>query len=144
MMRLSALLLLAALVGGCDLFPKRLYLEAEDGGAFGDGGAGSALTLAETCVGEVPVVEVDEATGLAKVIGHGEGAITAWYSGQITLARITSPWPSAIPDDVYSQTPRRNVIDDAVLGQLRRLNLKPSPRSSDSEFIRRVRPRCRH
>ncbi|HJK89302.1 MAG: hypothetical protein CMN31_23300 [Sandaracinus sp.] len=62
MMRLSALLLLAALVGGCDLFPKRLYLEAEDGGAFGDGGAGSALTLAETCVGEVPVVEVDEAT----------------------------------------------------------------------------------
>ena len=47
-------------------------------------------------------------------------------------------WPSDIPDEVYSQTPRRNVIDDAVLGQLRRLNLKPSPRSSDSEFIRRV------
>ena len=23
--------------------------------------------------------EVDEATGLAEVIGHGEGAVTAWY-----------------------------------------------------------------
>ena len=25
------------------------------------------------------------------------------------------PWPSDIPDEVYSQTPRRNVIDDPCL-----------------------------
>ena len=84
------------------------------------------------------MAEVDEATGLATVIGHGDGAVTAWYSGQIALARIRSPWPNMIPDETYSQAPRRNVIDDAVLDLLRRLNLKPSPRSSDSEFIRRV------
>ena len=58
--------------------------------------------------------------------------------GKSRWPELPPPWPSDIPDEVYSQTPRRNVIDDAVLGQLRRLNLKPSPRSSDSEFIRRV------
>ena len=105
---------------------------------FSDGTERDVTRWARFASTDATVAEVDEATGLAKVIGHGEGAVTAWYSGQIALARITSPWPSAIPDEVYSQTPRRNVIDNAVLGQLRRLNLKPSPRSSDSEFIRRV------
>ena len=105
---------------------------------FSDGTERDVTRWARFASTDATVAEVDEATGLAKVIGHGEGAVTAWYSGQIALARITSPWPSDITDEVYSQTPRRNVIDDAVLGQLRRLNLKPSPRSSDSEFIRRV------
>ncbi|MEE2948064.1 MAG: DUF1553 domain-containing protein [Verrucomicrobiota bacterium] len=105
---------------------------------FSDGTERDVTRWARFSSTDATVVEVDEATGLAKVIGHGEGAITAWYSGQISLARITSPWPSAIPDEVYSQAPRRNVIDEAVLSQLRRLNLKPSPRSSDSEFIRRI------
>ena len=105
---------------------------------FSDGTERDVTRWARFASTDATVAEVDEAAGLAKVIGHGEGAVTAWYSGQIALARITSPWPSNIPDEVYSQTPRRNVIDDAVLGQLLRLNLKPSPRSSDSEFIRRV------
>lgn len=105
---------------------------------FSDGTERDVTRWARFSSTDATVAEVDEATGLAKVIGHGEGAVTAWYSGQIGLARITSPWPSEIPDEVYSQAPRRNVIDEAVLGQLHRLNLKPSPKSSDSEFIRRV------
>lgn len=105
---------------------------------FSDGTERDVTRWARFSSTDATVAEVDEASGLAKVIGHGEGAVTAWYSGQIALARITSPWPSVIPDEVYSQAPRRNVIDEAVLGQLRRLNLKPSPKSSDSEFIRRV------
>ena len=105
---------------------------------FSDGTERDVTRWARFSSTDATVAEVDEATGLAEVIGHGEGAVTAWYSGQIGLARITSPWPSEIPDEVYSQAPRRNVIDEAVLGQLLRLNLKPSPKSSDSEFIRRV------
>ena len=105
---------------------------------FSDGTERDVTRSARFSSTDATVAEVDKATGLAKVIGHGEGAVTAWYSGQIGLARITSPWPSEIPDEVYSQAPRRNVVDEAVLGQLRRLNLKPSPKSSDSEFIRRV------
>ena len=84
------------------------------------------------------MAEVDEATGLAKVIGHGEGAITAWYSGQIAMARLTSPWPNKIPAEVYSKSVQTNLIDRHVLEQLRQLNLMPSPLCTDSEFIRRI------
>ena len=105
---------------------------------FNDGTERDVTRWARFTSTDATVAEVDEASGLVKVIGHGQGAVTAWYSGQIALARITSPWPSNVPDKMYSQSPSRNVIDDAVLSQLRRLNLKPSPRSSDSEFIRRI------
>ena len=105
---------------------------------FSDGTKRDVTQWARFASTDATVAEVNESTGLAKVIGYGDGAITAWYSGQIALARIRSPWPNVIPNDTYNKAPRRNVIDDAVLNLLRRLNLKPSPRSSDSEFIRRV------
>mgnify|MGYP001329199609 FL=1 len=105
---------------------------------FSDGTKRNVTRWARLTSTDATVAEVDEATGLIRVIGYGEGAITAWYSGQIALARITSPWPSTIPDDVFAHTPKRNVIDKHVVEQLRRLNLKPSMPSSDSEFIRRV------
>ena len=105
---------------------------------FSDGTKRNVTRWARLTSTDATVAEVDEATDLTRVIGYGEGAITAWYSGQIALARITSPWPSTIPDDVFAHTPKRNVIDKHVVEQLRRLNLKPSMPSSDSEFIRRV------
>ena len=105
---------------------------------FSDGTKRDVTRWARFTSTDATVVEVDEATGFAKVIGYGEGAISVWYSGQIALARITSPWPSVIPDEVFARTPKRNIIDKRVIEQLRRLNLKPSNPSSDSEFIRRV------
>ncbi len=105
---------------------------------FSDGTERDVTRWARFTSTDATIVEVDEATGLANVIGYGEGAISVWYSGLIALARITSPWPSAIPDEVFARTPKRNVIDKRVIEQLRRLNLKPSKPSSDSEFIRRV------
>ena len=105
---------------------------------FSDGTKRDVTRWARFTPTDATIAEVDEATGLAKVIGYGEGAISVWYSGQIALARITSPWPSVIPDEVFARTPKRNIIDKRVIEQLRRLNLKPSKPSSDSEFIRRV------
>jgi hypothetical protein len=105
---------------------------------FSDGTKRDVTRWARFTSTDATVAEVDEATGFAKVIGYGEGAISVWYSGQIALARITSPWPSVIPDEVFARTPKRNIIDKRVIEQLRRLNLKPSNPSSDSEFIRRV------
>lgn len=105
---------------------------------FSDGTKRDVTRWARFTSTDATIAEVDEATGLANVIGYGEGAISVWYSGQIALARITSPWPSVIPDEVFARTPKRNVIDKRVIEQLRRLNLKPSKPSSDSEFIRRV------
>lgn len=84
------------------------------------------------------VANVDKKTGAVEVIGYGEGAITAWFSSQIVIARITSPYPNHIRMEDFADAPRRNFIDDLNLAQLNNLNLKPSPRTTDSEFIRRA------
>ncbi|MFN0129525.1 MAG: DUF1549 and DUF1553 domain-containing protein, partial [Verrucomicrobiales bacterium] len=60
------------------------------------------------------------------------------YSSQIVIARVTSPYPHEIADSVFAEAPRANFIDERVLEQLRRLNLKPSPPASDSTFVRRA------
>jgi hypothetical protein len=73
-----------------------------------------------------------------KVLGHGEGAITAWYLQKLAIATVTAPYTNAVPKAVFAKSPRRNFIDDLTLEKLRELNLPPSPRCSDSEFIRRV------
>ncbi|MEY2727186.1 MAG: hypothetical protein RLZZ458_3053, partial [Planctomycetota bacterium] len=83
------------------------------------------------------VATVDE-QGLVQVAGAGEGAVTAWFSSRIVIAGITVPFANTIPAEVYAAAPRRNQLDDIVLQQLQRLNLAPSPRSSDEVFIRRV------
>ncbi|HRA88434.1 MAG TPA: DUF1549 domain-containing protein [Planctomycetaceae bacterium] len=76
--------------------------------------------------------------GLTTVVGPGEGAVTAWFSSQIVIARIVVPWEHTLDQTVFASAARRNFIDDTVLAQLQRLNLKPSPRCSDEVFIRRV------
>ncbi len=83
------------------------------------------------------VAQCDE-HGLVSVIGHGEGAITVWFSSQIALARVTSPYPHQLEAAVFTESPRQNFIDDLVLDQLARLNLPPSPPATDAEFLRRV------
>ena len=87
---------------------------------------------------DASVAIVNKKNGKTEVIGFGQGTITAWYSGQFAVARITSPWPNSIASDVFDKALIRNLIDQNVLAQLRQLNLKPSPPCSDSEFIRRA------
>ena len=83
----------------------------------------------------VATVDVD---GIATVLGPGEGAISAWFGSQIVIGRITSPFEQSIAPDSYVLAGSRNFIDDLVLKQLRRLNLKPSPLSTDEVFVRRA------
>ncbi|MES2789409.1 MAG: DUF1549 domain-containing protein [Planctomycetota bacterium] len=83
------------------------------------------------------VANIDEA-GKISVIGHGEGAITGWFSSRIVVARVTSPYPNTVAADVFTKAERRNFIDDLVLAQLEKLRLPPSPLASDAEFLRRV------
>ena len=76
--------------------------------------------------------------GVINVLGHGEGALTAWFSSRIAIARVTVPYDHKIPNEVFEKAGRANFIDELALKQLRRLNLKPSPSAGDSEFLRRV------
>jgi hypothetical protein len=79
-----------------------------------------------------------DAAGKVNVIGHGEGAVTAWFSSRIVIARVVSPFPHAVPAGVYAAAPRTSFIDDLVLEQLQKLRLKPSLAADDATFIRRA------
>jgi hypothetical protein len=79
-----------------------------------------------------------DATGNVKVMGHGEGAISAWYLNQIVMATVTVPYPNEVAPDVFAQSPRRNFIDEHVLAKLAALNLPPSRPCDDATFIRRA------
>jgi hypothetical protein len=83
------------------------------------------------------VTGVDE-RGNVRVVGHGEGAITAWYLSRIAIATVTAPYPNEMSPELFAQAERRNFIDELVLEKLEALNLPPSPRASDSEFLRRA------
>jgi Protein of unknown function (DUF1553)/Protein of unknown function (DUF1549) len=76
--------------------------------------------------------------GQAKVVGFGEGAITAWYLSRIDIATITVPYTNKVAKSAFTHAKRRNFIDEIVLEKLQSLSLPPSPRCSDSEFIRRA------
>jgi len=104
---------------------------------FSDGSERDVTRHAKFTSTDETIASVD-GVGTVSIIGPGEGAITAWYSSQIVIARVTSPYPHEVPDSVYAAAPSGNFIDDLVLEQLRRLNLKPSPPASDATFVRRA------
>lgn len=86
---------------------------------------------------DASVCDVDE-NGVVAVAGPGEGAVSAWFSSQIVLARITVPFEGDVDENVYSAFPRRTFVDDYVVDKWDKLNLAASPECSDGEFIRRA------
>jgi hypothetical protein len=104
---------------------------------YSDGRVEDVTQLAKFTSSNEAVSSVDE-NGNITVIGPGEGAITAWFSSKIVIARVTVPFEQTIDPSEFAAAGRRNFIDELVLQQLQRLNLKPSPRSSDEVFVRRV------
>ena len=83
------------------------------------------------------VINVDDG-GIASVIGNGESAVTAWYLSRIAVGTVSAPFQNQIPPEVFATAERRNWIDELALEKLAALHLAPSPRTTDSEFIRRA------
>lgn len=83
------------------------------------------------------VASVDD-SGRVKMNGSGEAAITLWYSSRVLYSRLTVPYANQVASGAYSSFPRRNYIDDLVLGKLKKLNVAPSKHCDDSTFIRRA------
>ena len=104
---------------------------------FSDGQEKDVTRWAKFTSADETVASVD-ATGNVSIVGSGAGAITAWYSSRIVIARVTSPYSNNIPPAVFAQSPRANLVDELVLAQLQRLNLKPSPPTGDATFVRRA------
>ncbi|MDB6039489.1 MAG: hypothetical protein JWM99_3330, partial [Verrucomicrobiales bacterium] len=104
---------------------------------FNDGHSEDVTRWVKYTAANASVTQIDD-EGKVKIIGNGEGAITAWYLSRIAIAHITVPYTNSVPDEIFAKAGHRNFIDDLVLEKLKNLNLPPSPRSSDSEFIRRA------
>ena len=76
--------------------------------------------------------------GKVTILGAGQGAVTAWFSSLVVVARVTAPWANDVPAEVYANAPKSGFIDELVLEQLQRLKLKPSPAADDATFVRRA------
>ena len=104
---------------------------------YNDGSSMDVTEWAKFASADESIAMVDE-DGQVEIIGNGEGAVSALFSSKVALARFRSPFPNEVPADVFTKAPRGNEIDDLVLAQLDQLNLRPSGRTSDETFIRRV------
>lgn len=104
---------------------------------FSDGRVEDVTHWTKFTAANATVTQVDD-DGKVKVIGNGEGAITAWYLSRVAVATITAPFTNHVAPRLFSHAPRRNFIDDLVLEKLRDLNVPPSPRCSDADFVRRA------
>jgi hypothetical protein len=84
------------------------------------------------------LVAAVDSEGRVKVAGHGETAITVWYSNLVAICRVASPLPNQVDGKVFAAAPVHNFVDKLVLNKLQALHIPPSPECTDAEFIRRV------
>ncbi len=104
---------------------------------FSDGHVEDVTRLVKFSSSNESVATVDQ-FGQFTVTGNGEGFIGGWYLSQNAIATVTVQYEQPIAREIFAQAPRRNFIDDLVLKQLERLNLPPSARAGDEEFVRRA------
>ncbi len=126
-----------------EVFPTEARLKPKDEvqivvrALYNDGTSEDVTRWAKFSSSEDLVATVSE-DGQVKVAGHGEAAITVWYSNQVATNQIQSPLPNQLDARVFKDATRTNFIDDLVLQKLEALRIPPSPACSDSEFIRRA------
>jgi hypothetical protein len=104
---------------------------------FSDGSQQDVSRWAKYTAGNTAVATVDD-FGVVKAAGHGEGTITAWYLSRLDIGTITAPYAAPVAADRFAALKPRNFIDERVVEKLRELNLPPSERCTDEEFIRRA------
>jgi hypothetical protein len=77
-------------------------------------------------------------TGEVTVLRPGETGVTARYLGKFSTARVGVPFAGDPVEIARATAESSSFIDKLVAGNLWRLRLMPSPRATDSEFLRRV------
>src|SRR3954471_2032535 len=132
-----------ALVTGLEVFPAEVTLRPGDQqrvvvrAKYSDGSERDVTQWSKFASTNEAVATVEE-DGRIKVLGHGGGAVSVWYSSKIANLRITSPYDAEVPDEVFAKAPRKNFIDELVLKQLQLMRLPPSPPAEDVTFVRRA------
>jgi hypothetical protein len=77
-------------------------------------------------------------TGKVQVIGHGKGAIVAWFASRIAIASVSVPYENQLAPTDYQDFQPRNLIDSTLLAEWQSLRLAPSPKCDDATFLRRA------
>ncbi len=104
---------------------------------FNNGKSEDVTRWAKYTAGNTSVATVDD-DGKVKVVGRGEGTVTAWYLSQLSISTITVPYEHDVLTQAFDAFQPRNVIDERVKEKLVELNIPPSSRCTDAEFIRRA------
>ena len=132
-----------ARITGLEASPEHVALKPGDNqqltikAIFSDGSVRDVTRWVKYTDANAAVTTVDE-QGKVTVMGFGEGAITGWYLSKIAIATVTAPYTNTVSPGLFAKAPKRNFIDEEVLAKLRELNLPPSARCTDEEFIRRA------
>lgn len=104
---------------------------------YSDGRVEDVTRWAKFGTTDETVAKVDDA-GRLKVEGHGEAAVTVWFSSLVARVTVTSPFANPEAEALVAAAPRINPIDERNLQKLRSLNLPPSPDAGDAAFLRRA------
>ncbi len=104
---------------------------------FSDGHNEDVTRWVKYTPGNTSVATVDD-FGVAKTMGNGEGTVTAWYLSKLAIATISVPYTQPPLASAFDEFKPRNFIDTQVKEKLHELNLPPSTRCTDAEFIRRA------
>src|SRR5207249_1590909 len=78
---------------------------------YSDGHAEDVTRWAKFNSSEDLVATVDQ-DGKVRVTGHGEAAVTVWFSNLVGSLRIASPLPNKIDAAVFAAAARHGFIDD--------------------------------
>jgi hypothetical protein len=104
---------------------------------FSDGHSEDVTRWCKYNAANASVATVDD-TGLIKITGSGEGTVSAWYLSLLSVTTVTVPNPGKPNTEAFAALKPRNFIDEHVLTKLRELNIPPSGRATDAEFLRRA------
>jgi hypothetical protein len=104
---------------------------------FSDGHSEDVTRWCKYNATNASVATVDD-SGLIKITGSGEGTVSAWYLSLLSVTTVTVPNPGKPNTEAFAALKPRNFIDDHVLTKLRELNIPPSGRATDAEFLRRA------
>ncbi len=125
------------------VFPDAMRLKPGDrqpllvSAIYSDGTVEDVTAWAKFSSSDETVAKVDE-HGSIHVLSSGDSSIVVWFSSRIELSRVTVPFEHSVPEASYDRFQSANFIDHQVKERLRELQLEPSNRCSDHEFIRRV------
>ena len=125
-----------------EVFPEERILVGEKSrqqlvvtASYSDGSREDATRKVQYSTGNDAVVGVEDGGGLVAT-GPGETAVMVRMLGKAVAVRVAVVADPPMTD--YPEPPRHNFIDELAFSKLRKLNIIPSPLSSDEEFLRRV------